>query len=174
MEYRDVYTRSGKLKARSVPKHAPSGPGDYFRHVLVIMKTEDSPRGTGEGMYVVQQRSLKARYYAGKWDATGGAVQAGERLEAAAVRELQEELGIVIPESELKKAWDFIADWEDGTGLLLTVFGCRVHVPADGFRFDPREVNDVSIMPFHEFLSEMLDHNDDAFARELRKLEAWL
>ena len=38
------------------------------------------------------QRSLKAKYYAGMWDATGGSVKAGESPEEAAVREVKEEL----------------------------------------------------------------------------------
>ena len=46
---------------------------------------------TREGKYVVQQRSLRARYYAGKWDMTGGGVRSDETPKEAAVRELSEE-----------------------------------------------------------------------------------
>ena len=88
MEYREVYTRGGEPTGEIVEKHAPRRPGDYFRHVLLVMKTEDSPPpGQGEGQYIVQQRSLNARFYAGKWDVTGGGVQAGETPEDAVIRE---------------------------------------------------------------------------------------
>ena len=80
-EYREVYTRDGHSKNRIVPKHAPIEDGDYFKQILVILKTKDSPAPEeGAGNYIMQQRSLKAKYYAGLWDATGGSVRAGETL----------------------------------------------------------------------------------------------
>ena len=173
MEYIDIYTRDGKFTGVTRPKHDSKKPGEYYRHALVIMKTADSPApGEGEGQYIVQQRSLKARYYPGKWDMTGGAVMAGEAPEAAAIREVQEELGITIPAKELTTAFEKIVDWEDdGTGLLLTVYMCRVEVPEGGFKFDKCEVNDVKVMPFKEFLHHVSDHNDEDFCDELREIE---
>lgn len=175
MEYRDVYTREGISQNRVVEKHAPSLPGDYYKHVLVIMKTDDSPApGLGMGKYIMQQRSLKAKYYAGLWDATGGAVMAGETEEQAAVREVEEELGITLDETKLIKAWNYVAEWGHDYGLLITVFACRVKVPEEGFSFDEREVNDVQIFPYDIFVEKMLEHNDDTFAEELQKVENML
>ena len=136
------------------------------------MKTADSPEtGEGEGQYIVQQRSLKAKYYAGKWDMTGGAVMAGETPEVAAVREVKEELDITVPADELKLGFENIVDWDDGTGLLVSVFMCRVEVPEGGFKFDAREVNDVKVMPFHKFLYHVSDHNDEDFCNSLKEIE---
>ena len=174
-EYREVFTRDGVSQGRIVPKHAPVNEGDYFKQILVILKTKDSPApGEGVGKYIMQQRSLKARYYAGMWDATGGSVKAGETPEEAAVREVKEELGIDITVKDLVPAWNFIAEWNTGTGLLFSVFGCRAEVPTEGFHFDKREVNDVKIASFDEFFKCMMDHNDAAFGEELKKLEARL
>ena len=172
MEFIDIFTKDGKFTGVSRPKHDPKKPGEYYRHVLIIMKTTDSPApGEGEGKYIVQQRSLKAKYYAGKWDMTGGAVMAGETPEAAAVREVQEELAITIPADELKLGFERTVEWDDGTGLLVSVFMCRVDVPEGGFKFDAREVNDVRVMPFHEFLYHVSDHNDEDFCNGLREIE---
>ncbi len=172
MEYVDIFTREGQFTGISRPKHDSKKPGEYYRHVLVIMKTTNSPApGEGEGLYIVQQRSLKARYYAGKWDMTGGAVMAGETPETAAIREVQEELDIMIPAENLKLAFERIVEWNDGTGLLLSVFMCRVDVPKGGFKYDSREVNDVKVMPFHEFLHHVSDHNDEEFCNGLKEIE---
>ena len=172
MESIDIFSRDGALIRGPVPKHAPKRPGEYSRHVLIILKTEDSPApGAGEGLYVVQQRSLQAKHYPGKWDMTGGGVRSGEPPEAAALRELEEELSVTVPREALKPGFSYILDREDGTGLLLTVFMCRVPVPDGGFRFDPSEVNDVRIMPFREFLEHVRDHNDEAFCRGLEGIE---
>ena len=172
MEYIDIFTRDGKFTGVSRPKHDPKKAGEYYRHVLIFMKTTDSPApGEGEGQYIVQQRSLKAKYYAGKWDMTGGAVMAGETPEAAAIRETKEELDITIPADELKFGFEYIVDWDDGTGAILSVFMCRVDVPEQGFKFDTREVNDVKIMPFGEFLYHVSDHNDEEFCNKLKEIE---
>ncbi|MBQ3795496.1 MAG: NUDIX domain-containing protein [Butyrivibrio sp.] len=172
MEYIDIFTRDGGYTGVTRPKHDPKKPGEYYRHVLIIMKTTDSPApGEGEGQYIVQQRSLKAKYYAGKWDMTGGAVMAGETPEAAAIREVKEELDLTIPTEDLQLGFERVVDWDDGTGLLVSVFMCRVDIPKGGFKFDAREVNDVKVMPFHEFLYHVSDHNDEDFCNGLREIE---
>ena len=48
-EYREVFTRDGISQGRIVPKHAPVNEGDYFKQILVILKTKDSP-AAGEGV----------------------------------------------------------------------------------------------------------------------------
>ena len=175
MEYVEVFTREGKPTGKTIEKHEKKLPGEYFRHVLIIMKTEDSPApGKGEGRYVVQQRSLRARYYAGKWDMTGGGVRAGETPSEAAIRELSEELGIKVQAEDLSLAFDYIKDWDDGTGMLIAVFMIRVDVPENGFDFDRYEVNDVRIMPFSEFYGHIMDHNDEEMGRGIKDIEARL
>ncbi len=50
MEYRAVYRKDGTPTGEIVEKHALKRPGDYFRHVVLAMKTQDSPPpGLGEG-----------------------------------------------------------------------------------------------------------------------------
>ena len=172
MEKREVYTKDGKPTGKIALKHSERIPGEYFRHVLVIMKTSDSPLpGKGEGTYIMQQRSLKSKYYAGKWDMTGGGVIAGETPEEAAVREVMEELNIKIDINNLKNIYEFIIDLDDGTGLIVTMFACRVNVPKDGFSYDKNEVNDVKIAPFKEFYNNVMDHNNDNVGKALSKIE---
>lgn len=172
MEYLEVRTRDGAPTGRIVEKHAPRQPGAYFGHVLLVMKTMDSPPpGQGEGQYVVQQRSLKARYYAGKWDMTGGSVQAGETAVEAAVREAAEELHLALSPAQFSFVRSFPVDWPDGTGLFVTLFGCRVSIPEEGFAFDEREVNDVRVFPFSTFRAQVMDHNGEALGRILDEIE---
>ncbi len=172
-EYHELHHRNGTPTGRILQKHRKDAPGDYFLHSIIVLKTADSPRpGEGEGCYIMQQRSLKARYYAGKWDVTGGGVKAYETYEGAACREAKEELGLEIDPSSLKEFHQYYADWADGSGLILKVFACRAKVPAEGFHFNPMEVNDVKVVPFHVFKEHVLDHNDEAFGRALDRIEA--
>ena len=171
-EYREVYRRDGTPTGEIVEKHAPKRPGDYFRHALIVMKTADSPLpGKGEGQYIVQQRSLKARFYAGKWDVTGGGVLAKETPEEAIIREVKEELNLEICPEQLTLAYEFIAEWDDETGLLLSMYACRLPVPKNGFTWNTWEVNDVQVMPFHIFREHLMDHNDATFGAALDRIE---
>ena len=160
------------VSGRLVEKHEPRHPGEYFRHVLIVMKTADSPvPGEGEGNYIVQQRSLKARFYPGKWDFTGGGVLAGETPADAAVREVKEELHLDIPADRLYLAHEEPVDWDDGSGLLVSIYACRAEVPAKGFEWNQREVNDVRVFPFHVFRGFIMDHNGESFGAALDRIE---
>ena len=70
--------------------------------------------------------------------------------------------------------YEYVQDWPNGTGLLISVYGCRVEIPKEGILFDPVEVNDVRVVPFSVFLGYVLDHNSEAFGKELTKMEAML
>jgi isopentenyldiphosphate isomerase len=55
----------------------------------------------GQGRLILQKRSTKKQIQPGKWDTSvGGHVLAGEAIHSAAVRELEEELGITGAEPE--------------------------------------------------------------------------
>ena len=58
MEMRDVFDKDGRFTGKTVHKHAQLEKGEYFLHAIVILRME-------EGGYLLQQRSLKARWYAG-------------------------------------------------------------------------------------------------------------
>ena len=172
-EFREALTRDGVPKGIIRDKHGKKEAGEYFRHVILILKTEDSPApGAGEGWYISQQRSLKARHFPGKWDVTGGGVLAFETLEEAGVREAKEELGLDIDPASLKPFYTYYEDWDDGTGLILTMFSCRVDVPTDGFRWNEREVNNVDVVPLAVFLEQVRDHNDEDFCDAIRRIDA--
>ena len=172
MEYIDVFLRDETPTGRVIPKHSERIAGDYYKHAIIIMKTAESPApGEGEGQYIMQQRSLKAKYSAGKWDVTGGGVIAGETPEEAAVREALEEVGVTARVEDQVLYHKYYADWEDGTGLIFYMFACRVEVPAEGLVYNEREVNDVKIVGFREFYDNVLHNKDEAFGEALKRIE---
>jgi len=72
-------------------------------HVLVF---------NSEGSLILQQRSMSKDVAPGKWDTSvGGHVDAGEALEDAALREMEEELGIK-PEIEFLYSYVHSNDYE--------------------------------------------------------------
>ncbi len=76
-----------------------------------------------DGRILVQQRP-QGKALAGLWEFPGGKMEPGESPEAALVREIEEELGIVISEACLAPA-SFSSVALDDRHLLLLLFVCR-------------------------------------------------
>lgn len=164
MEMRDIYLRDGTFTGRSIEKHAPIQKGEYLLHAILIMKTMD-------GDYIMQQRALKAKYYPGRWDVTGGGVRAGETSAQAAVREALEELGVEAEPESLAHMLREITEWGEDYGMICDTYAARVEIPEKGFTINRWEVNDVKVVKFDEFLKCVTYNKTDDFYRMLERVE---
>ena len=77
----------------------------------------------GDGRVLVSQRP-EGRSLAGLWEFPGGKVEAGERPEDALIRELSEELGIVVSEACLAPL-TFASHAYPDMHLLMPLYVCR-------------------------------------------------
>ena len=76
-----------------------------------------------DGRLLLQQRP-KGKPMAGLWEFPGGKIEDGESPQGALVRELSEELGLVLNESDLR-AFAFAAHSYETFHLLMPVFMAR-------------------------------------------------
>ena len=164
MEMRDVFLKDGTFTGRTIEKHTPMQKGWYLRHAVIIMKTTD-------GQYIMQQRSLKAKYSPGEWDVTGGGVVSGETSAEAAVREAKEELGVTVEPENLRYMMSEVHYWGEEYGMICDTYAARVELPASGFRIAEYEVNDVKCVPFEQFLGTVSYNKTEAFCEMLRRVE---
>ena len=77
-----------------------------------------------DGRVLIAQRP-KGKSMAGLWEFPGGKVEEGEQLEAALIRELEEELGIDVSENCLAP-FTFASHSYDVFHLLMPLYVCRV------------------------------------------------
>lgn len=116
MEYWDVLdvhgNKTGRRVRRQAINHFP--PGDYHLavHIWLI-----APGGN----YLIQKRSHHRQLMPGEWAATGGSALSGESSQTAALRELHEELGILLRPEHLQYLTRYVR-----RSTLLDVWWARV------------------------------------------------
>ncbi|MBQ0037660.1 MAG: NUDIX domain-containing protein [Clostridiales bacterium] len=90
MEYWDIYDVYRNKTGRTGIRGEQVAPGDYHLVIHVIIFNS-------AGQMLIQQRQSCKKSWPDKWDITvGGCAMAGENSQQAAMRELQEELGLHI------------------------------------------------------------------------------
>ncbi|HTI55203.1 MAG TPA: CoA pyrophosphatase [Verrucomicrobiae bacterium] len=71
----------------------------------------------GRACFLITRRAATLRKHTGQWALPGGRVDAGETAERAALRELQEEVGLTLDESTVLGALD---DYGTRSGFIIT------------------------------------------------------
>ena len=94
MEFNDIYDENRQLTGRVHKRGTPRKPGDYG---LVVCVWVYDGRG-----HLLLTRRAKGKSFAGTWENSGGAAQAGETSLQAIARELFEETGIQAREEEFE------------------------------------------------------------------------
>jgi 8-oxo-dGTP pyrophosphatase MutT (NUDIX family) len=163
------------LTANLAKHHVETIPADARRRAAVAIVVVDSERGSqdshafaaedmaaipgdtagfdgridgvaGGAAFLLCRRAAKMNRHAGQWALPGGKVDAGETSEAAALREMEEELGLSIEPSQVLGRLD---DYATRSGFVITPIvvwgGDDVEL-----RPDPREVAHVLRIGLHE------------------------
>ncbi len=94
MEYNDIYDKNRKRTGRVHLRGTPWGKGEYGLVVCVWV-------ADGKGKLLLTRRAPQ-KSFAGTWENSGGAAQAGESSRRAIARELYEETGIRADEKEFQ------------------------------------------------------------------------
>ena len=101
-----------------------------------------------QGRIFLTRRSMEKKYAPGKWENPAGHVQAGETPAAAVIRELFEETGINVNESQLTLlgcscSWPYLG----------RDYGVHMQVDMGAIRFQQGETCDAKWVSFTEFVS---------------------
>jgi 8-oxo-dGTP pyrophosphatase MutT (NUDIX family) len=100
----------------------------------------------GGAAFLLCRRAAKMNRHAGQWALPGGKIDAGETVEMAALREVEEELGLTLDSSQILGRLD---DYATRSGFVITPIvvwgGAEIELVPD-----PREVAHVLRVGLHE------------------------
>jgi len=100
---------------RSFPRVAVAGDGLKRAAVAItLVQTDD---GSGQTAFLLTRRASRLRAHAGQWALPGGRCDEGEGPVEAAVRELHEELGVLLSDGDVLGVLD---DYPTRSGYAIT------------------------------------------------------
>jgi isopentenyldiphosphate isomerase len=103
-----------------------------------------------KGRLLLQKRSLKKDVAPGKWDTSvGGHINPGEDISAAAIREMEEELGVT--GCPLQFLYSYLFSNKIESELVYT-FSCEYN---GEFSFNKEEIEEIAFMEVEEIKAQL-------------------
>ena len=130
MEFNDIYDENRVPTGRVHKRGTPWGPGEYGLVVCVWVYD-------GNGRVLLTRRA-KGKSFAGTWENSGGAAQAGESSRQAIARELFEETGIRADEEEFE-----LLDSDRDRNTFYDFYGLKRQIPLKDIVLLPGETDAV-------------------------------
>jgi len=115
---------------------------------VAVVAVPDAPEEANEAVVILTVRAAGLRRHGGQWALPGGRREPGETAEAAALRELEEEVGLALPPEHVLGCLD---DYPTRSGFVITpvvIWGS-----AAPLRPDPSEVARIDLVLFEALLA---------------------
>ena len=144
MEFNDIYDKNRRLTGRVHLRGTPWQPGEYGL-VVCVWVYDDAGR-------LLLTRRAPGKSFAGTWENSGGAAQAGEDSRQAIARELFEETGIRAEEQEFK----LMTSGQD-RNVFYDFYCLKKNVALEDIVLLPGETDDVKWVTFeqvHEMIQQ--------------------
>lgn len=158
MEEWDVLDRHGNQKGYKKKRGEQLLEGEYHKVVHIWILSDD-------GHYLVQKRSQYKEEFPNIWAATGGSVIAGENSVQGAIREVDEEIGILLTHEELEPIFSYCPQIEGFTGIT-DVYMVKKNIDITKCIIDKDEVEALEYMPKEDIMKKVNDYVFYNYANE--------
>ncbi|MEX0289567.1 MAG: NUDIX domain-containing protein [Flavobacteriaceae bacterium] len=151
----EIFDQWGMPIGEIVPKSVAHKKGLYHPTAHVWLYT-------ASGMVLLQQRGRHKDTHPLLWDVSvAGHIASGEAYTKAAIREVQEEIGLSIKEEDLKKIGVYKSVHQHSDTLIDCEFNhtylCKLSVSLEALTKQESEVEALKLMPLVQFEKEVLD-----------------
>ncbi|KAK1353424.1 putative isopentenyl-diphosphate Delta-isomerase [Heracleum sosnowskyi] len=158
-EHFDVLTKTGHKAGFTKPRGAVHRDGDYHRAVHVWIYAESTQE------LLLQRRADCKDSWPGLWDiSSAGHISAGDSSLNTARRELNEELGVVLPKDAFESIFIFLEESVTNGGTFINNEYCDVYlvttlepIPLEAFTLQESEVSAVKYISFEEYRSKLVN-----------------
>lgn len=149
MEYVDIFDKNNNPTGVVKEKTQAHADGDFHRTVHVWIMNDDKE-------LLLQKRSPIKKSHPNCWDISGaGHVRAGEDVIEGAIRELKEELGIVVSKEELQYIATVKSIKNPKNMEFQYVYFLKCNKKVDEYIFEDNEVSEVKYV-YYEKLEQMV------------------
>lgn len=149
MEYVDIFDKNNNPTGVVKEKTQAHADGDFHRTVHVWIMNDDKE-------LLLQKRSPTKKSHPNCWDISGaGHVRAGEDVIEGAIRELKEELGIVVSKEELQYIATVKSTKNPKNMEFQYVYFLKCNKKVDEYIFEDNEVSEVKYV-YYEKLEQMV------------------
>lgn len=135
-------------RCRAFPRLAYEGP--ELKPAAVAITLVEAGDGSGETAFLLTRRAAELRAHAGQWALPGGRCDAGETLQVAALRELHEELGVLLPPENILGVLD---DYASRSGYAIAPVVAWLDDPG-ALAPNPSEVASVHLIRLDQIARE--------------------
>ncbi|WP_422079731.1 NUDIX hydrolase [Ulvibacterium sp.] len=148
----DILDDMGNLTGKTAMKSMAHAKGWFHPTVHVWLYTKD-------GKILIQQRGKDKDTHPLLWDVSvAGHIAAGEAIEASAIREVEEEIGLSISERDLEKIGVFSSIHKHREDLIDCEFHhtflCELKLPLGNLQKQESEVERLDLIPLIQFSEE--------------------
>ena len=158
MEFLDIVDESNNLTGETAERELIHTSGIWHREVVVWVMNE-------RGDILVQKRAANKRQHPNKWGICAGHVDAGETVEAAALRELEEELGFKATINDLEFMFIAKEQEEYPNGRKNYVFYhnyfMKTNWEVEDYKIETEELSEVKYITFEELEEVIKTQNTD-------------
>jgi isopentenyldiphosphate isomerase len=139
----DILTSTGEFTGETALKSEAHQNGLYHQTVHVWFYTDDRK-------VLLQKRASVKTVFPNLWDVSvAGHIGAGEKISAAAIREIKEEIGITISESDLRKIGLRKDEIVHSNGILDNefkhIYVCKLNKELNQLTMQAGEVDDLQL-----------------------------
>jgi len=148
MEYLDIVDENNELTGKTEERNIIHEKGIWHREVAVWIMNE-------KGEMLLQKRASTKKQEPNKWAICAGHVDAGETVESAIIREMEEELGIKVSIDEL----EFLNTYKKQNDLPNNIknynfqymYFLKTNWKIEDYKIRVEELSEIKYIPFEEF-----------------------